>query len=277
MTRHHVEVGGRRLAWLQAGQGQPVVLLHAFPLSAEMWQPQLDAIPHGWRLIAPDLRGLGESAGPPARSVDDHAEDVLALLRHLSLERAVIGGLSLGGYITFAVYRHAAQRFRALVLADTRAEPDTPEARLGREQMQAAVHEKGATAAADGMLPKLLRPRALTDAASAPERDHLRNLMLRNTPAGIIDALETLKTRPDSRPTLPLITAPTLIIVGEEDQATPPAMSETMREHLQAAPVTKIIIPDAGHMSNLEQPQAFNNALWSFLATLVDHGRGGQG
>lgn len=268
MTRHHVEVAGRRLAWLQAGQGQPLVLLHAFPLSADMWQPQLDTVPHGWRLIAPDLRGLGESTGPPARSVDDHAEDVLALLRHLNIERAVIGGLSMGGYITFALYRRAAQRFRALILADTRAEPDTPEARAGREQMQASVREKGAIAAAEAMLPKLLRPRALTDPALASEPDHLRDLMLRNTPTGIIDAIETLKTRPDSLPTLPLITAPTLIIVGDEDQATPPPMSETMRDGIRAAPATKVIIPDAGHMSNLEQPTAFNAALWSFLGTL---------
>jgi 3-oxoadipate enol-lactonase len=268
MTRHHVEVGGRRLAWLQAGQGNPVVLLHAFPLTADMWQPQLETVPHGWRLIAPDLRGLGESGGPPARSVDDHAEDVLALLRHLNVEKAVIGGLSIGGYITFAVYRRAAQRFRALVLADTRAEPDTQEARAGREQMQAAVREKGAAAAADAMLPKLLRPSALTDPSAAGERDTLRALMLSNTPQGIIDALETLKTRPDSAPTLGLINVPTLIVVGEEDQATPPALSEAMRANIRTAPVTKVVIPNAGHMSNVEQPAAFNAALWNFLHTL---------
>src|SRR5215467_830442 len=104
MDRWQVEIAGRRLAWLQAGQGTPVVLLHAFPLTADMWEPQLEAVPHGWRLIAPDLRGLGSSSGPPAVSVDDHAEDVLALLRHLDIERAVIGGLSIGGYITFALY-----------------------------------------------------------------------------------------------------------------------------------------------------------------------------
>jgi 3-oxoadipate enol-lactonase len=268
MTRHHVEVGGRRLAWLQAGQGAPVVLLHAFPLSADMWQPQLEAVPHGWRLIAPDLRGLGESVGPPARTVDDHAEDVLALLRHLNIERAVIGGLSMGGYITFALYRLAAQRFRAVILADTRAEADTPEARTGREQMQEAVRAKGPSAAAEAMLPKLLRPHTLTDPACAPIRDHVRAIILGNSAPTIIDAIETLKTRPDSIPTLDLITAPTLIVVGEEDQTTPPALSEKMHQHLHAAPATKVIIPNAGHLPNLEQPQAFNTALWSFAGRL---------
>lgn len=268
MTRHHVEVGGRRLAWLQAGQGAPIVLLHAFPLSADMWQPQLEAVPHGWRLIAPDLRGLGESAGPPARSVDDHADDVLALLRHLNIERAVIGGLSMGGYITFALYRLAAQRFRAVILADTRAEADTPEARVGREQMQQAVQTKGPSAAAEAMLPKLLRPHTLTDPTGAPIRDHVRDIILGNNAPAIIDAIETLKTRPDSTPTLDLITVPTLIIVGEEDQTTPPALSDKMHQHLRTAPATQVIIPAAGHLANVEQPQAFNTTLWSFAGRL---------
>lgn len=268
MTRHHVEVGGRRLAWLQAGQGDPVVLLHAFPLSAEMWQPQLDAVPHGRRLIVPDLRGFGESAGPPAMTVDDHAEDILALLRHLNVERAAIGGLSIGGYITFALYRRAAQRFRAVILADTRADADTAEARAGREQMQASVRAKGAAVAAEAMLAKLLRPRALTDPGLASTRDRVTELILRSQPDGIVDALDTLKSRPDSTSTLDLITVPTLIVVGADDQATPPPLSDAMQARIRAAAVTKVVIPDAGHLSNLEQPGAFNAALWTFLGTV---------
>lgn len=265
MTRQHAEIAGRRLAWLQAGQGDPVVLLHAFPLTADMWQPQLDTVPHGIRLIAPDLRGLGESSGPPAVSVDDHAEDVLALLRHLNIERAVIGGLSIGGYITFAIHRRAAQRFRAVVLADTRADADTADARKAREQMQQAVQEKGPVAAAEAMLPKLVRPRALTDSTLSPEVDRLREMILRNGKDGIINAIETLKTRPDSTPTLSQITTPALIIVGSEDQATPVALSDAMHDRLHHTRVEKVVIPDAGHVSNLEQPAAFNAALWSFV------------
>jgi len=242
--------------------------LQAFPMSADRGQPQLDAVPHGCRLIAPDLRGFGESIGPPAQSVDDHAEDVLALMRHLNLERAVIGGLSMGGYITFALYRLAAQRFRGVVLADTRADADTPETRAGREQMQQSVRAKGAAAAAEAMLPKLLRPRALTDPALAPMRDRVREIILRNDPSGIINAIEALKTRPDSTPTLSLINAPALIVVGAEDLTTPPALSDAMHQGLRQAPATKVVIPDAGHASNLEQPQAFNAALWSFVGRL---------
>jgi 3-oxoadipate enol-lactonase len=266
MTRQHAEIAGRRLAWLQAGQGAPVVLLHAFPLHAGMWQPQLAAVPHGWRLIAPDLRGFGESSGKPALTVDDHAEDVLALLRYLDIERAVIGGLSIGGYITFALYRRAAQRFRAIVLADTRADADTADARAGREAMQASVRAKGAVAAAEAMLPKLLRPRAQTDPALAPLRDRVREMMLAASPAGIINALDVLKSRPDSTPTLALITPPALIVVGQDDQATPPPLSAAMQQ--QIATATSHVIADAGHLSNMEQPAAFNAALWTFAARL---------
>ncbi len=274
MTRQHAEIAGRRIAWLQAGQGQPVVLLHAFPLNADMWQPQLDAVPHGIRLIAPDLRNLGpgssadagessgESSGPPARSVDDHAEDVLALLRHLNIERAVIGGLSMGGYITFAVYRRAAQRFRAMVLADTHADADTDEARAARVVMQHNVREKGAAAAADAMIPKLLTPQSA--AAASPIGHRVREIILRNSADGIIDAIEALKTRPDSTPTLSHITCPTLLIVGQEDTVTPVAVADAMRERIGGA-VTQAVIPAAGHLASVEQPQAFNAALWDFV------------
>jgi 3-oxoadipate enol-lactonase len=266
MTRHHVEVGGRRLAWRQAGQGEPVVLLHAFPMSSDMWLRQLDAVPHGFQLIAPDLRGFGQSVGPPARSVDDHAEDVLALLRHLNIERAVIGGLSMGGYVTFALHRLAAQRFRAIILADTRAEADSPEARAGRDQMTENVRAHGAPAAAEAMLPKLLRPRALTDPALAGVREATRDIILGNSPAAILDAIEALKTRPDSTSTLAQITAPTLILIGAEDQTTPLPLSESM--HAQVRSSSLVVIPDAGHAANLDQPEAFNAALWKFVGRL---------
>ena len=143
MIRLAVDVAGRRVSWLQSGEGSPLVLLHAFPLSAEMWAPQHATVPAGWKLITPDLRGLGGSSGPPATSVDDHADDVLALMRHLGLERAVIGGLSMGGYVAFALYRRAAPRVRALVLADTRAEADTEEARANRVTMQQTARRAG--------------------------------------------------------------------------------------------------------------------------------------
>jgi 3-oxoadipate enol-lactonase len=263
MTRHHVEIAGRRLSWLESGAGAPIVLLHAFPLSAEMWGTLHAAPLEGWRLITPDLRGFGEASGPSATSVDDHADDVLALLRSQGIERAVVGGLSMGGYISFAIYRRAEQRVRAMVLADTRAEADTEQARAGRLTMQQTARDGGAAAVADAMLPKLLGP---ASRASQNVGDRVRSLITANRAPAIIDALDALKTRPDSTPLLPTISCPTLVIVGADDELTPVAAAETL--HRGIARSTLAIIPASGHLANLEQPDAFRTALQAFLATL---------
>lgn len=263
MTRHHLEIAGRRLSWLESGAGAPLVLLHAFPLSADMWAPLHAAPLDGWRLITPDLRNLGEASGPPATSMDDHADDVLALMRALGIERAVVGGLSMGGYITFALHRRASQRIRALVLADTRAEADTEQARANRLTMQQTARESGPPAIADAMLPKLLGPSARTS-ADLPAR--VRALIQANGAPAIIDAIEALKTRPDSTPTLATIGCPTLILVGADDELTPPAAAETMQRGIAGS--TLQVIPASGHLANLEQPEAFRAALQAFLATL---------
>jgi 3-oxoadipate enol-lactonase len=260
MTRHAIEVAGRTLSWLQSGEGSPIVLLHAFPLSAEMWAPQHGTIGQRWHLITPDMRGFGSSSGPPARSIDDHADDVLALLRHLSIERAVIGGLSMGGYVAFALYRRAGQRFRGLVLADTRAEADTDEARANRVKMQQVARERGPSAIADAMIPKLLGASARAS-QEVPER--VRALILANRTEGIVDALEAMKTRPDSTTTLATITCPTLAIVGADDELTPVSASEAIAGGIPRASLA--IMPQSGHLSNLEQPRAFDAALRAFL------------
>jgi pimeloyl-ACP methyl ester carboxylesterase len=263
MTRHTVEIAGSRLSWLQSGQGRPVLLVHGFPLHAEMWRPLHDTTPHGWQLLTPDLRNLGRSVGPPAMSVDDHADDVLALLRHSSIERAVIGGLSMGGYVAMAVHRKAPQRCEALVLADTRAEPDGDEARAGRVAAQATAREKGAVAVLEGMLPKLLGRRAASE-GTVPAR--LREMAAGNRPDGVVDALEALRTRPDARPFLPAVACPALVLVGEDDGLTPPAAAGTIASAIPGA--TLRVLPDAGHMSSLEAPDAFAAELWGFVTAL---------
>ena len=259
-TRHTVQVGGHELSWLQSGRGRPVVLVHGFPLNAAMWEDLHATTPHGWTLVTPDLRNFGASRGRPALSVDDHASDVLALMRHLGFEDAVVGGLSMGGYVTMAIHRMAPQRCRALVLADTRAEPDTDAARATRVTLQAAARERGPDAVLDAMLPKLVGGKAHA-VGDVPQQ--LRAINRANTAEGLVDGLEVLKTRPDSRPSLGAIACPTLILVGADDALTPPADAETMRSAIPNA--TVVVLPDAGHMSNLEQPAAFAAAMWSFL------------
>jgi 3-oxoadipate enol-lactonase len=243
-----------------------LVLIHGFPLSARMWEPQLELAEQGWRIVAPQLRGFdGAPATPVATSVDDYAGDIIDLLDALHVDHAVIGGLSMGGYITFALFRHAPQYFRAMVLADTRAEADPPQAIEARRKMMAGVKEKGVAAAVDEMLPKLVCD---STRANHPEVvATLRSMMLRNPPDVVAGAIAALMTRPDSLPLLPTIHCPTMIVVGDADVITPPALSEEMQRSIPGAELT--VIPDAGHMSNMEQPVAFNRALARFLERRV--------
>jgi 3-oxoadipate enol-lactonase len=240
-----------------------LVLLHAFPLNARMWEPQLALAAHGWRIVAPHLRGFDEDAGdPPASTVDDYAGDVIDLLDALHVEDAVIGGLSMGGYAAFAIFRRAPRYIRGLILADTRSQADTPDGVEGRKRMLQLLADKGAAAVVDEMIPKLLgaRSRAALD-------DRVRALALSSPPAAIAGAIRALMTRPDSTPLLAAIRCPTLIVVGDEDTLTPPALSEQMHRAIPGSEL--VIVPGAGHLSSLEQPDAFNSALARFLTHRV--------
>jgi 3-oxoadipate enol-lactonase len=243
-----------------------LVLIHGFPLDARMWEPQLELAEQGWRIIAPHLRGFdGAPASPLATSMDDYAGDIIDLLDGLHVEQAVIAGLSMGGYITFALFRHAPQYFRAIVLADTRAQSDPPQAIDGRRKMLAAVQEQGVTAAAGEMLPKLVCDNTRSNHAEVVET--LRAMMLGNSADVVAGAITALMNRPDSVPVLASIHCPTLVVVGQEDAITPPPFSEEMQRAIPGSEL--VVIPDAGHMSNMEQPAAFNRALASFLERRV--------
>lgn len=265
--------GDRVIGYLDTGVcgGSPskgtLVLLHAFPLAADMWQPQLAAVPPGWRIIAPDLRGFGRSSpgsqtGPP--SMDDYAEDVVVLLDHLALERAVIGGLSMGGYAAFAVLRSAPARVAALVLADTRAEADDETAKLGRDAMADTLARGGAAAVFERMAPNLL---GTSTQASRPDVvETVRTLVLAQPVDGIRGAIHRLKSRRDSSGLLAAIACPTLVIVGKEDRITGVEVAQAMHRRIPGSQCA--VIDRAGHLSNLEQPEAFNEALTAFLTTL---------
>jgi 3-oxoadipate enol-lactonase len=243
-----------------------LVLLHAFPLNARMWQSQLGLAAHGWRVVAPHLRGFDDDGiEVAATSVDDYAGDVIDLLDSLHVEEAVIGGLSMGGYAAFAILRHAPRYVRGLILADTRSQADTPEGIEGRKRMLQLLSDKGPSGVVDEMLPKLLG--ATTRASQPALADRVRALALSNSAAAIAGGIRALMTRPDSTPLLSTIRCPTLIIAGEEDTLTPPALSEEM--HRAIAGSELVTVPAAGHLSSLEQPDAFNSALASFLTHRV--------
>ncbi len=271
MTRQYCHVGSGTIAYLDSAPGDSTlrtyVLLHAFPLGANQWEPQMRSIPAGWRLITPDLRGFGGSTeldSLSALAITDFADDVVDLLEELSIERAVISGLSMGGYAALALLQGTPQVIEALVLADTRATADSPEGRANRRNLLALVDREGPSGVAREMMPKLL---GKTTRESNPGIEaQVRRLIKQQSPAAIRGAIHRMMQRPDSTALLPQITVPTLVIVGEEDELTPPEDSRRIAEAVPGA--TLITIPGAGHLSNLEQPDAFNAALTAFLAKL---------
>jgi 3-oxoadipate enol-lactonase len=242
-------VGGA-LAYQVIGEGPPLVLLHAFPFDRRMWKGATAA---GRQLILPDLRGFGETPLRPF-AIADLADDVASLLDALGLARAAIAGLSMGGYVALAFVRRHRERTRALLLADTKAGPDTPEARQGRGEAIELVKTQGVAAYLEKQLPRLVAP-----GAPGSVRDELRAIGSRQRPEAVIAGLEALRDRPDRRPELAGITCPTVIVVGAEDALTPPAEARAMS---QAIPGARLVeIPGAGHISNLESPEAFSAAL----------------
>lgn len=254
------------MAWLEAGTGWPVLFIHGFPLNAGMWRPQLEHVPDGWRFIAPDLRGFGGTRARHARdegrvSMDDYAADLADFMDSLQLEDAVIVGLSMGGYVAFALYRQAPSRFNGLVLADTRPQADTPAGREGRTRMRDELARGGPPAVADEMLPKLLSSRASSGDPALVAR--VRQMMEGAEPAAIDAAIGAMMDRPDSTPELPRIACATLVLVGELDEITPVADSQAMQRAMPRSTLT--VVPGAGHLSNLERPEVFNKAIGDFL------------
>jgi len=259
------EVNGVKLAFSDFGSGDATVLLvHGYPLNRSMWEPQLGPLRSLARVIAPDLRGFGasEAGRPGPLTMEQHADDLAALLSQLGVSEPVIYcGLSMGGYVGFALWRRHRSLIRAFVLADTRATPDTPEARDARLTLaQRAEELQSAEPAVEAMMPRMFSP---TLRHGSPPEVLLRGMMRGTSARAVADGARGLATRPDSVALLASIDVPVLVIVGEHDQLTPPPDSEMMAARLPNARLERIDV--AGHMSNLENPDQFNQALLEFV------------
>ena len=260
------QVNGLRLAYGDRGREHERVLLlvHGFPLDRRLWAAQAGALATMTRVIMPDLRGHGKSEIVPGPfTMDQHADDLAALLDHLKIRRAVVAGLSMGGYVAFAFWRRYPERVRGLILADTRAEPDSAATKIGRDAASARVQQTGVAAYADEMLPRLLAPASL---ANKKIVEAVRKMMAEQPVEGIVGALGGLRDRVDSLATLPTITVPTLVIAGDADVITPPADARALAAAIPGARLAVIL--RAGHLSPLENPRAFNAAVRSFLSGL---------
>ena len=257
-----IRVDDIQLAYTDAGLGLPVVLLHGYPFNRTLWNEQVGALSNSYRVITPDLRGHGESdASPAAATMNRMAQDVAALLDHLEIHRAVVGGLSMGGYVALAFYKQFPSRVRALVLADTRAQADTEEGKQTRHQQAEKALAEGMAGIADSMLPKLLTPDTVSKRPEVVKR--VRDMMLKTKPEGAAGALLGMAERDDQTSLLSQISCPTLILVGQEDQITPVKDSEKM--HREIAGSRLVVIENAAHVSNLERTEQFNEELTRFL------------
>ncbi|MEW9547566.1 alpha/beta fold hydrolase [Nonomuraea sp. NPDC050783] len=261
---NRVTVGAVQLYTRSAGTGLPVVLLHAFPLSSAMWLAQREGLAAICRVITPDLRGFGGSRlGEDDPSLDLMADDVARLLDGEGIDRAVLGGLSMGGYVALAFCRRHPDRLLGLILADTKAVPDPAPARDNRERIARAVLEQGSEVLVSEVLPALIGP--TTRERRAMVFGRVKGLVQSAPPGAVAWAQRAMAARPDSSETLAALKVPLLVVVGEEDELTPPAEAKAMAE---AAPAGRLeVIPKAGHLSAVEQPEAFNTAVADFLRT----------
>jgi len=237
----------------------PVVFLHAFPLDASMWDSQVETLGDR-RILAPDFPGFG---GRPAGEADleDFARAVLEEMDDAGIARAVLVGLSMGGYVALRLHAMAPDRVAALVLADTRAGADDEAGKTRRTDQAARARRDGVGWLPDALLPALLGKSTLRDRPGVASR--VRDIMGESDPEGVARALEAMRGRPDSTAELPRIRVPVLVLVGEEDTLTPAAEARKIAEGVPNGRL--VLLPDVGHLSNLEGPESFNGALRAFL------------
>ena len=253
------------LGYDDIGSGTPLLFVHAFPLNRTMWAPQVSALVERCRCVAVDLRGFGDSSVLPPYSMEQYADDLAHLIDQLHIDKVVIVGCSMGGYVTLAFWRRHRSRVRAMVLADTRAGADSEETIERRRQLIHVARAEGAIGVANLQIPSLV---GKTTREKQPDTFDAVHRMVAQAPVeGIVGALEAMMLRPDSTTTLGTIDVPTLVIVGEEDVPTPVKDARFLAERIPGCRLE--IISQAGHLCNMERPAAFNHLLTEFLGALT--------
>lgn len=256
-----------KVTFEEHGTGKPIVLLHAFPLSRKMWTPQIEILTaNKFRVILPDLRGFGENHNfADINSMKDMAEDIADLLVSLKIERAIFGGLSMGGYVLFQLLSRIPEKFAALILADTNSNADSEEKRDARFDLIEKIEKNGMQTLIDEMLPNNLSD---FTKQNKPELVKLIEQMFAETnPQASIAALRGMAERIDYSDSLQKISLPTLLIFGEDDKVTNISVAEKIQQQITNSKLHKI--KNAGHYSNLEQPDEFNRIVLNFAQTVV--------
>jgi len=261
-----VPAGDVELAVDVRGEGLPVLFVHGFPFDRTVWRHQLATLSRV-RRIAPDFRGVGDSGAPPGAdgySLTRYADDLVAVLEAVGVRQAVLCGLSMGGYVIFELLRRHPERVKGLILADTKPEPDSTEAKRGREELTQVAQRDGQDAVIERLLPRLLA--AATQATQPEVAGQVREMAHRWSVPGLVGALRTLRDRPDSTDTLRDVRVPTLVLVGSEDQIAPPDTARAMAQLIPGAQCH--VVPAAGHLAPLEQPLATSRVVADFLRAI---------
>ncbi|HSE24738.1 MAG TPA: alpha/beta fold hydrolase [Pyrinomonadaceae bacterium] len=254
-----------QMAYTDEGSGPAVVFVHGYPFNRTLWTEQVSALAATHRVVVPDLRGFGETdVGSSESTMNQLARDVKHLMDHLRIEKAFIGGLSMGGYVTLAFYKEFRERVSGLLLANTRAEQDSEAAKASRQEQAEKALTEGMAGIADSMLPKLLTPETVSKKPDLVKR--IRDMMLKTDPKGAAAALLGMAGRDDFTTELSKISVPVLIIAGEEDALIPKQHSQRMHQAITGSRLA--VIDHAAHVVNLEQPDAFNHELLQFVTQL---------
>ncbi len=252
------------LAFSSAGNPNnvPLILLHAFPLDRQMWRHQLDGLSENAYVLAPDLPGFGDSPlSDTPGSMADYVKQIITFMDEQNIEQALIGGCSMGGYILFEFWRTMPRRIMGLMLCNTKAEADTGEQMNNRFKMAETVRNEGVDLLVGTMPEKLLGK--TTQSKNYELVKEIEESIESTNQEGIVQAQIAMASRPGSLVTLESIVAPTLIIVGEEDELTPPSAAEVMHQRIPTADL--VIVNNAGHLSPIEQPNIVNAAILNFL------------
>ncbi|MDB4885842.1 MAG: hypothetical protein JWN79_1280 [Gemmatimonadetes bacterium] len=260
--------GGTRLAWEESGSGPALLLVHGWPHDRTLWHAQLNGLATHARCIAPDLRGFGESEAVGPFTIEQYADDLAALLDELAISEAFVCGLSMGGYVAFAMWRRHRARVRGLVLTGTRAAADTPEQRAGRQRLVEFVQRSGVSALAAQQMERMVGATTLESRETLGVA--LRDLMAAAPAEGVIGGQHAMMARADSTATLATIDVPTLVIAGAEDTIIPADEQHALADAIPGARFVELA--GAGHVSPFERPSAFNLAVGEFLEAVHGHG-----
>lgn len=256
-------INGTRLYFTDTGAGSmPIVMIHGFPFSSEMWGPQVEFLKQEFRVITYDIRGHGKSdVGDGQYAIEFFVDDLIGLLDHLDIKRAVVCGLSMGGYIALRAAERNPERFSALILCDTSSLPDSNDAKLKRASQIKAIKSQGLQTFTESFIPAVFAKQSISSGLGSIKT--IRDIILSNSPVGVCGTLLALASRTDTTMSLSKINIPVLILVGEHDAITPPQMAQIMHDSI---PNSKLhIISGAAHMSNLENAGDFNRHLGNFL------------